>query len=64
MFTKFWTKNLKGRHYLEDLGADGGVNIRMDLRKVGWKGVDWMHLAQGRVQRRALLNTRMNFRVS
>jgi hypothetical protein len=20
-------------------------NIKMDLRKIGWKGVDWMHLA-------------------
>jgi hypothetical protein len=23
-------------------------NIRMDLWKIGWKGVDWMHLASGR----------------
>jgi hypothetical protein len=23
-------------------------NIRMDLRKIGWKGTDWIHLAQGR----------------
>jgi len=22
----------------------------MDLREVGWKGVDWMHLAQDRDQ--------------
>jgi hypothetical protein len=21
-------------------------NIRMDLREIGWEGVDWMHLAQ------------------
>jgi hypothetical protein len=21
-------------------------NIRMDLRKIGWEDVDWMHLAQ------------------
>jgi hypothetical protein len=25
-------------------------NIRMDLREIGWKGVDWMHLAQDRNQ--------------
>jgi hypothetical protein len=25
-------------------------NIRMDLRKIGWKGVDWMHLAQDKEQ--------------
>jgi hypothetical protein len=23
-------------------------NSRMDLREVGWEGVDWMHLAQDR----------------
>jgi hypothetical protein len=29
--------------------------IRMDLREIGWKGVDWMHLAQVRVQSWALV---------
>jgi hypothetical protein len=24
-------------------------NIGMDLRKIGWKVVDWMHLAQDRL---------------
>jgi hypothetical protein len=23
-------------------------NIRMDLREIGWEGVDWMHLSQVR----------------
>jgi hypothetical protein len=23
-------------------------NIRMDLRQIGWEGVDWMHLVQDR----------------
>jgi len=23
-------------------------NIRMDVRKMGWEGVDWLHLAQDR----------------
>jgi hypothetical protein len=23
-------------------------NIRMNLREIGWEGVDWMHLAHGR----------------
>jgi hypothetical protein len=31
------------RHKWED-------NIRIDLREIGWKGVDWMHLAQDRNQ--------------
>jgi hypothetical protein len=25
-------------------------NIRMDLREIGWEGLDWMHLAQDRDQ--------------
>jgi len=29
-----------------------------DLRKMGWEGVDWMHLAQVRDQWRGLLWTR------
>jgi hypothetical protein len=35
----------------------------MDLRKIGWKGVDWIHLAQDTDQRWALVNTVMNHRV-
>jgi hypothetical protein len=39
-----------------------GDNITMNLRG-GWKGVDWMHLAQDRDQRWDLVNTVMNLRV-
>jgi hypothetical protein len=38
-------------------------NIRMDLRQIGWGGVDWIHVAQDREQWRALANTVMNLRV-
>jgi hypothetical protein len=38
-------------------------NIRIDLRAVGWEGVDWMHLDQDRSQRRAVVNTVMNLRI-
>jgi hypothetical protein len=31
-------------------------NIEMDLRELGWGGVDWIHLAQDRDQWRALVN--------
>jgi hypothetical protein len=37
-------------------------NIKMDLREIGWDGGDWIDLAQDRDQRRALMNTVMNFR--
>jgi hypothetical protein len=39
-------------------------NIKMDLRKIGIDGANWIHLEQNRVQWRAFVNTVMNFRVS
>jgi hypothetical protein len=38
-------------------------NVNMDLRELGWDGMDWIDLAQDRNQRRALVNTVMKFRV-
>jgi hypothetical protein len=38
-------------------------NIKMDLREIGWDGVDWIDLAQDRDEWRALVNTVMNLRV-
>jgi hypothetical protein len=45
---------------------EGGwvVNIKMDLREVGWGDTEWVDLAQDRKRLRALLNTVMNFRVA
>jgi hypothetical protein len=38
-------------------------NIKMDLREIGWNGMDWIDLAQDRDQWRALANTVMNLQV-
>jgi len=38
-------------------------DIRVDLKEIGWEGVDWIHLAQDRDQWRGLVNTVMNFQV-
>jgi hypothetical protein len=38
-------------------------NIRMDLREIGWGGMDWIDLAQDRDRWRAVANTVMNLRV-
>jgi hypothetical protein len=38
-------------------------DVRVDLREIGWEGVDWMHLAQDRDQWRAVVNRAMNLLV-
>jgi hypothetical protein len=38
-------------------------DIKMDLRDIGWDGMDWIDLAQDRDQWRVLVNTVMNLRV-
>jgi hypothetical protein len=38
-------------------------NIRMGLRDIGWEVVDWIHLAQDRNKRQAVVNTVMDLRV-
>jgi hypothetical protein len=35
----------------------------MDLREIGWDGMDWIDLAQDKDQLRALVNKVMNFLV-
>jgi hypothetical protein len=32
----------------------------MDLREIGWDGMDWIHLTQNRDKGRAFVNTVMN----
>jgi hypothetical protein len=38
--------------------------IKMDLRQIGWGGVDWINLAQDRDQWMVLVSTVMNLLVS
>jgi hypothetical protein len=38
-------------------------NIKIDLREIGWDGMDWIGLAQDRDQWRSLVNMVMNLRV-
>jgi hypothetical protein len=47
---------VRPRHTWED-------NIKIDLRELGWGGMDWILLARDREQWRALVNTVMNLRV-
>jgi hypothetical protein len=45
------------RHRCED-------NTRTEFTKIGWEGVDWIHLARDRDQWRALVNTVMKLKVN
>jgi hypothetical protein len=38
--------------------------IKMDLREIGWDGMDWIDVAQDRDQWRTLVNTVMNLWVT
>jgi hypothetical protein len=38
-------------------------NIKMDLREIGWDGIDWIDLTQDRDQWRAFVSAVMNLRV-
>jgi hypothetical protein len=38
-------------------------NIKIDVKEVGWGGMDWIGLVQDMEQWRALVNTVMNLRV-
>jgi hypothetical protein len=38
-------------------------NIKMDLREIGYGGMDWIDLVQNSYERRALVNTVVNLRV-
>jgi hypothetical protein len=53
----------EGKNHLEDLGVDGSITLEWILVKRGWKGVNWIHLAQVKNQWRALVNRVMNLRV-
>jgi hypothetical protein len=54
------------RTYSEPLGRPRRRwvdNIKMNLREIGWDGMDWIDLGQDRDQWRALVNTVMSLRV-
>ena len=56
--TGFWSGNLKERpkSRWED-------NTNMDFQEVGWRGMDWIDLAQDRDRCQALVHAILNFRV-
>jgi hypothetical protein len=59
MHIGFWWEGLKERT-IRKPRRRWEDNIKMDLREIGWGGMDWIDLAQDRDQWRALVNTVMN----
>jgi hypothetical protein len=53
----------KKRDHQETLDLCARTIIKWILREIGWGGTDWIDLAHGRDQWRALVNTVMYFRV-
>jgi hypothetical protein len=62
MHIGYWWESKKERDHWEtrDAGVD---NIKVDLREIGWNGVDWIDMAQDMVCWRDLVNTVFNLRV-
>jgi hypothetical protein len=52
-------ENLKGRDHLEGLSR-WEDNTGMDIREIGWEGVDWMHMAQEGDQWQAIMEMVVN----
>jgi hypothetical protein len=53
----------EGKRPLEKPRRKWVDNTKMDLRGIGWDGMDWNDLAQVRDSWRALVNTVMNLRI-
>jgi hypothetical protein len=53
---------VKGRDHSKDLDVDGRIILEWILGKMGWEGVNWIHLVQERDQWQVLVNTVMNLR--
>jgi hypothetical protein len=63
MHIGYWWESQKLRDHWEDQAVGVWKIIKMDLREIGWNGMDWIDLAQDRDQCRALLNTLMYLQV-
>jgi hypothetical protein len=53
----------EGRRPLGRSRRSWEYNIKMDLREVGWGGMDWIGMAQDRDRWRAVVSAVMNLRV-
>jgi hypothetical protein len=64
----FGTWNLRSMYttvsLMTELRSKGRwLDIKMNVREMGWRGIDWIDQAQDTVKWRAIVNTVMNFRI-
>jgi hypothetical protein len=54
-----------GENIIEGIPRRGYESIvKMDVKEVGWEGVDWFDVADGRDKWRAVVNVAMNLGVT
>jgi hypothetical protein len=63
MHIGYWSGKPEGRRPLGRPRRRWMHNIKMNLREIGWNGVDWIDLAQDRDKLGVFVNTVMNLRV-
>jgi hypothetical protein len=56
----WWEGQKKGDRWEDRMWVD---NFKMDLREIGWDGMNWIDMAEDRDQWRALVNAVMNLGV-
>jgi hypothetical protein len=50
--------------HLGSIDVDRRIINKVDFKEIGYESLDWIHLAQHRIQCRAVVNTVTNLRVS
>jgi len=57
VYQGLWLRNMK------EISQNQENNIKMDLKDMGWVGMDWIHLTQNKGKWWALVNIVMNLQV-
>jgi hypothetical protein len=59
----YWWESQDRDHWEDQDVCWWTILSKMDVREIGWYGMDWTDVAQDRNQWRALVNTVLKFRV-
>lgn len=59
-----WWGDWKEGVNLEDLGVDGSIILKKNIKGIGWEGVEWIDVTYDTAQWPAVVNTVMNLWVT